>query len=478
MARSWWHRLYLVVCFAVTGSLFAFAQGTPLNLGPLTVNVPPGWKSNQLGNGQIQLYSPDSTPQQYFQVEFLPFEQTSMDVRQRHNTIIGNLSGMMRPGSTPQSGVTGKFIWTRVELQRAPGDIIISVLYSAKAGSVYIPISVESSPAIFSRNIPSVEAMVRNATLADSSQGPAAPGTGTNPGGSQGAPPAGAAASLSDYVYAVPPGWTSTPYPDGIVLMSPLSVTNERCVVTISPMRRPSGNLLGDAFSIFQDVYKSYERRNQTNRGTPMPESVVRGTSGQGWDYVIVKKGIAPPGSRESRLGFVFVAQLNNRLAVISGVSKDPLVSTCFGEVLNNAWPKFFYSLNFKGWTPTDQSAAMRKRISGEWMSGGATAAAAFTFAGNGRYLDAAGRQTYERINSSEVLATTTAFAGNGAYSLRGNSITLTPDNHNRPPEPGFIRVEEESKDDGRSWTDVLYLLRTSTVDGKEYELRMKKTRQ
>lgn len=472
MTARRYHEFCLLICVVLAGTIFASAQGTPLTLGPLTVNVPPGWKSNQTGNGQIQLYSPDSTPQQYFQVEFLPFEQTPMDVHQRHNTVIGNLAGMVRPGSAQQSGVTGKFIWTKLELQRAPGDVTINVLYSAKAGAVYVPISVEASPAMFPRYIPTVENMVRNATLADSSQSSAAPGTAAN-AGVQAAPPAGAAASLSDYIYTVPSGWTSTPYPDGIVLMSPVAVTNERCVVTISPMRRPSGNLLGDAFSIFQDVYKAYQPANQTSRGSEMPQSVVRGTSGQGWDYVIVKRGIAPPGSRESRLGFVFVAQLNNRLAVISGVSKDPLVSTCLGELVHDAWPGFFYSLSFKGWTPTDQGPAIRRKMSGTWMSGGATAAAAFTFAGNGRYLDAAGRTQYDRVGSSEVLATTTTFAGNGGYALRGNNITLTPDNHNRPPEPGFIRVEDESKDNGRSWIEVLYLMRTSTVDGKLYELRM-----
>jgi hypothetical protein len=75
------------------------------------------------------------------------------------------------------------------------------------------------------------------------------------------------------------------------------------------------------------------------------------------------------------------------------------------------------------------------------------------------------------------VLATTTGFAGNGAYTLKGNNITLTPDDRGRQPQAGFIRVEEESKDEGRTWADVLYLLRTSTVDGTEYELRMKKSR-
>jgi len=108
--------------------------------------------------------------------------------------------------------------------------------------------------------------------------------------------------------------------------MSPASVTNERCVVTISPMRPSSGgNLLAEADSVFRDVYRQYDLRNMTTRGSPMPNSIVHGVSGQGWEYVIIRRGVAPRGSPESRLGFVFVAKLESRLAVISGVSKTHL---------------------------------------------------------------------------------------------------------------------------------------------------------
>jgi hypothetical protein len=284
-----------------------------------------------------------------------------------------------------------------------------------------------------------------------------------------------APATLGEYVYALPPGWNATQYSDGIVLMSPPSVTNERCVVTLWPLRPAGANLLGDAYNIFRDVYKTYELRSQTNRGTPMPSSVVRGTSGQGWDYVVVRKGIAPPGSPEARLGFVFVAKLSNRLAVISGVSKDPLVSTCFGELAYNAWPRFFYSLRFKTWTPVDQAAALRKKLAGVWTAATGSVADQFTFAANGRYGGAAARQSYDRISNTEVMQTTQGFFGNGAYTLKENTITLTPDNQKGRTESGLVRVEEESKDDGKSWVEILYLLRTSAIDGKDYEVRYQK---
>ena len=150
-------------------------------------------------------------------------------------------------------------------------------------------------------------------------------------------------------------------------------------------------------------------------------------------------------------------------------------MSTCMGELAPNAWPRFFYSLSFRSWTPRDQASAMRKKIIGVWTSATATAADRFVFAANGRYGGAAAAQQYNRISSTEVLQTTQAFFGNGAYTLRGNTMTLTPDDRKNHPEAALIRVEEESKDGGRSWVETLYLLRTSTVDGKEYEVSYRK---
>jgi len=117
----------------------------------------------------------------------------------------------------------------------------------------------------------------------------------------------------------------------------------------------------------------------------------------------------------------------------------------------------------------------MRRRIAGVWTIATASVADQFVFAGNGRYASAAAARQYSRISSSEALETTQAFFGNGVYTLRGNAITLTPDDRNSRAETGFIRVEEESKDEGASWAEALYLLRVSAVDGKDYEVRYQK---
>jgi hypothetical protein len=472
--------VFFLLCLVPSGSLLVFAQNTPVKIGPLTVTVPPGWKSQDdiFNPGEIRIISPDSTPQQYVWVQLMPPRQVSEDAREYHAIILQRLSDFIPAGSPQQSGVTGKFVWTRYVLQRPMGQPEAAILYSAKSGSLYVGIGVDATnQQLLTRNLPAIEAMIRGATL------DVAPGT---PAASS-APPASSAgasanvsgpATLNDYIFAAPAGWAAKRNPDSIILESPLLGTSEKCFIFFWPMypAGPDLDLVAEANRFFAGAWGGYEIRNRDGRGGDMPPVIVRGTSGQGWDYVIVKRGIGPRGSPETRLGFALAARLGDRLALISGLSKDPLVSACFGELQASLWPRFFYSLSFRSWTPSgDQAAAMRRRIAGVWIGGGATAADRMVFSGNGRYGGASASQQYNVLNSREILTTTTAFFGDGAYSLRGNSITLSP--NGRAPESGFIRLEEESKDEGRTWVETLYLLRTSAVDGKEYEMKYQRSR-
>jgi hypothetical protein len=116
----------------------------------------------------------------------------------------------------------------------------------------------------------------------------------------------------------------------------------------------------------------------------------------------------------------------------------------------------------------------MRRRLAGEWIAATATAGDLITFAGNGRFANAAAAQQYH-LGVNELITTTQAYFGNGSYTLQGNAITLAEDS--KKITRGFFRIEQESKDDGRTWADAFYLMRTSSVDGQEYELRFKRNR-
>jgi hypothetical protein len=274
------------------------------------------------------------------------------------------------------------------------------------------------------------------------------------------------AASLADYIYTAPQGWTATPYPDGVVINSPVSNTDEKCFIGLWPMRPSSGDLESDAGNVFREVFRDFEPRQGLTSA-----SALRGVSAQGWEYFIAKRGMGARGDAQDLYGFLLVAGLGARVAAVSGVSKDPLVSSCFGLNLTDVWPRFFYSLRFKNWKPPSGSAALAQKVPGIWMAATATAGDRYAFAPNGRYAGASAAQRYVRISSMEVLRVTDAYFGDGAYAVKGHQITLTPDSKTRGAQTGYFRVEQESKDGGRTWAEKLYLLLTSRIDGREYEV-------
>ncbi|MDP4253553.1 MAG: hypothetical protein Q8938_06095 [Bacteroidota bacterium] len=293
----------------------------------------------------------------------------------------------------------------------------------------------------------------------------AGPGSRTTAGPASGGQTSSGAASLDDYIYTAPPGWVSQRFADGIVL-SPAPPNPERCNLTIHLLRPAGPNLVTDAGQIFNEVFTGFVGKEGMTSN-----SVIRGTSVQGWDYYIIKAAIGRPGGNYQTLfGFVCVIRLGNQLASISGISKDPLVSSCFGLALTDVWPKFFYSLQFRSWDKRLPEGEMMKRMAGTWMMATATAGDQITFAPNGRYANAAASQQYG-FTSTSAVTITDAYFGNGAYSVKGNNILLTQDNDKAHPTPGWFRLEEESKDNGNTWKKKLYLTRTSTVDGTEYEV-------
>ncbi|HEY6059370.1 MAG TPA: hypothetical protein VIV10_02185, partial [Gemmatimonadales bacterium] len=100
----------------------------------------------------------------------------------------------------------------------------------------------------------------------------------------------GAPASLDDYVYTIPEGWTRTVYPDGIVYGSQLFSNGERCQISVFPPRPGTGDLAADARSIYTQIFQVDPLQNNAY---PYPEATfTRGTSAEGWSYFILRKSI------------------------------------------------------------------------------------------------------------------------------------------------------------------------------------------
>src|SRR5258708_7767289 len=169
-------------------------SGHPVQLGPLNVTVPQGWTIKSDAT-PVRIYSPDSTLPDYFAVDFPLPETTPMDVRERHDQIWKNLSSLVKPGTTPESGKTGPFIWTRGEMVR-PGSSKseIMALYSAKSGSTYIAVFLDAPRLdLAAKYLPALDTMLSHATPAASSP-PASPGAPPPGAGHATGPPSSATA--------------------------------------------------------------------------------------------------------------------------------------------------------------------------------------------------------------------------------------------------------------------------------------------
>jgi hypothetical protein len=203
---------------------------------------------------------------------------------------------------------------------------------------------------------------------------------------------------------------------------------------------------------------------------------LIRGVSPRGWEYAVFRRDMAAPGSSDATVtGFVMLARLGNRVATISWLSNGKLYSACVNPYTGTpkVWPRFFATLDFRGWN-APAASTLTTAITGSWQSigtstgGGAVLQYAFTPAG--RYAFTGVGQRYMALSRFEAAVWTSTTFGDGAYSVRGNELTLTPDRGQ--PESYFVRLEQESAD-GRSWTEKLYMMTPQSVmylDGARVE--------
>jgi hypothetical protein len=452
-ASSWGRVLYHCDMTALLLASLIALQATTFDIATFT--PPAGWQ--RVDQNGILLYQSQRTQNRrtsYCQIYLFPSRPGSADAS-------GNFaSEWTRLVATPfatnvQPRVESKQLpdgWTAVSgavnvVQR--GLPVSAILFTATGFGRVMSVVVNASGQDYLPDIQSFFAHLSfrapAAEQAPVAAAPPAPGTSSE--------------SSGDIVYAVPEGWTQTTYPDGIVYASPIFSNGERCQITVFQLRAATGDLPADARNAYAEIFKTDPLQNNAY---PFPTATLyRGTAAQGWDYFVIKRSIrGRVGEYGSLLGTTLLAaQLGNRLAVITGTGKDPLVSMCFGELVHDEWPGFFHSLRFKSWTPVAQEQRAAQRLAGTWTTATASVADQYTFAPNGRYASAAAAMTRTRLNDAEVLQTTSAFFGDGAYVIRGNTITFAADNDRANAKTRWFRVEQESKDGGVTWADRLCLL-------------------
>lgn len=445
----------------------ASPQATTFDIATFT--PPAGWQRIDQ-NGIVQLLSMHTARGKttYCQIFLFPSHPGSTDAMANFSTEWTRLVAQPFATATlprPESKTTADG-WTGVTgsvnvVQR--GIPVTAILFTVTGHDRVMSIAINDAGPEYASEVRQFFSSLTFRANDQAQTGPVAGAPATPPAPTPQAPPApqsaGGPASLDSYIYSIHQGWTRANYPDGIVYGSSLFNNGERCQISIFQMRQASGDLVADARRAYGDIFQTDPFQNNDY---PYPAATfTRGTSADGWNYFIIQKSIHGRfGDYGTLLGTRLMAvQLGSQVAIITGTGKDPQVSMCFGELVHDEWPQFFYSIRFKNWTPVPPDPPMPRRIAGIWTTATASVADRYSFAPNGRFASAAAAMTSTRLSQTEILQTTNAYFGDGAYAIKGNTITLTSDNNSGNPKQGWFRLEQDSKDGGATWTDRLCLL-------------------
>jgi hypothetical protein len=228
----------------------------------------------------------------------------------------------------------------------------------------------------------------------------------------------------------------------------PIDPQTENCQITLLPMRAATHPLGDEAVATFRQVFKTDPLAANTS-GLPI---ITDGISPQGWEYFLIRKLIGGQEGEARTTGATFLmAQLADQVATVVGVSRDFLWSACFGQQHGDAWPGFFYSLQFRNSPPAAPAqAAIHQQLIGTWLGGTGDVGLAYVFQQDGHYSSAGG--TRNKLTGQLI----PSFRNDGTFDLNNNALVLTSSDNSRSVQ--LLRIGRVSRDNGKNWTMQLCL--------------------
>ena len=261
------------------------------------------------------------------------------------------------------------------------------------------------------------------------------------------------------FSYQLPFRWTQRQSSVNIALISPtyrnanpmarpIDPQTENCQITLLPMHPATRTLGEEAVLTFGQVFHTDPLTPNTS-GLP---TITNGISPQGWEYILIRKLLGGQEGEARTTGATFLmAKVGDQVATVIGVSKDFLWSACFGHQQGDAWPGFFYSLQFRNTPPAAQAqAAIQQQLIGTWLGGSGDVGLAYVFEADGHYSSAGG--TRNRTTGQLI----PSFLNDGTFSLNNNALVFTASDNSRSTQ--VFRIGRVSRDGGRSWTQQLCL--------------------
>jgi hypothetical protein len=279
--------------------------------------------------------------------------------------------------------------------------------------------------------------------------------------------------SLANYSYQLPMGWTQRQSSGAIALTSPtyrnanpmarpIDPQTENCQITLLPMRPATGSLGDQAAFTFGQIFRTDPLAPNTS-GLPI---ITNGISPQGWEYILIRKLIGGQEGEARTTGATFLmVKVADEVATVVGVSRDFLWSACFGQQHGDAWPSFFYSLQFRNAPPaTEAQAVILHQLVGTWVGGTGDVGLGYVFQANGQYSSVGG--TRNKMTGQLI----PSFRNEGTFALNKNALIFTKNDNSRSPQ--LFSIARVSRDSGRNWTQQLCLFDPKNSGEVCYEKR------
>jgi hypothetical protein len=275
--------------------------------------------------------------------------------------------------------------------------------------------------------------------------------------------------TINDYKFIAPERWYGSKSKD-YILLSQTQSPERGCLIGVSSPQPSSGNLENDAKSIFNQLYSGWQYRNSGEKH----DVIAKGYTQQGYEYCLVEASMQKPRPDgyyfDYEKGSVYVIRVGSQVIIITGRHERGEM-VCFCDYQYEYWGRFFNSFAVNNYTPPkDVNNNSSGRIIGSWQSIGGSALVKYIFAGNGQYMFIGAYSTTRRVDYSTIEMKTSGFKGDGSYALKGNQMILTKVGERNNSEVMKYRLEQVNHSSA-GWTDRLYILATSTVDGKEYQV-------
>jgi hypothetical protein len=271
---------------------------------------------------------------------------------------------------------------------------------------------------------------------------------------------AGTPLSYGVWSAVVPPDLTRTDYPDAVAL------DKTGCRLTVWPPVAAAADLDGQALDILTSKFPApYTGVVGVDVASPLTEGYhLRGVTGDGWPFVELQGELLDATQHRSGEHVRIAAyQLGTQVAAVVGWESSPSVQ-CLSEILNPfSWTSLTYSVSFPSLTSSTPHA-LRDALVGGWFGSetGTTVSLAWSdvFSGNGQHSDLTGYETWQTLNTTQVLDTFSSWQGNSYWAVSGNQLTVWPFDTSKAATTRYFRVVAEyNTAEPSGWRSYLHRL-------------------